>query len=331
VQWLQGFMIGLALGSGLAALIAWWATGRYLRKLRQAQRRVKSAERLAEIGAMTSGLAHEIKNPLSTIGLNAQLIAEGVQEISGHTHGHGQTTDPEASARVARRAATLVRETERLKGILSDFLHFAGSPRLDRRTADLNTLVDEIADFFAPECQKHDIRLRVDLAPAPVRASIDAAQLKQSLLNLLLNAAQSIDSRGQASGEPREIILRVESDEMRTSPRRRVGLLGRTASEPEARIRVIDTGPGIAPETLTRIFEPYFTTKSSGTGLGLPTARRLIEAHGGRLDVHSELGRGTEFIASLPIDAGPTSARAHSLDQHDPDGSAVSVPRQAQT
>ncbi len=295
--WLQGFAFGLAMGAALAASLAWWGTRRYLRKLRQAQRRAKSAERLAEIGSMTSGLAHEIKNPLSTIGLNAQLIAEGVDDLAR------AGGDAEAAARVARRTGTLVRETERLKGILADFLQFAGDPRLDRRPTDLNALVDELADFFAPECHKRGIRLRVDRSGSPLVISVDAAHLKQSLLNLLLNAAQAIELResmpGAATPHPREIILKVEDP-------RAAGLLqrrGASSDEAEARIRVIDTGPGMAPDVAARIFEPYFTTKSGGSGLGLPTARRLIEAHDGRLDVHSELGHGTEFVVALPIDS----------------------------
>ncbi len=235
---------------------------------------------------MTGGLAHEIKNPLSTVGLNAQLLSEGIEELD---------IPAEEKGRLARRVQSLRREVERLRGILTDFLQFAGELRLERRPADLNLAVEELVDFFLPQAEKAGVRLRSDLAPGPLVADVDIAHLKQALLNLMINAVQAMAADGLNSQSARELIVKTavvpEVDKRRA-----------------AQIHVIDTGPGIPAETLAKIFQPYFTTKGGGTGLGLPTARRLVEAHEGRLEVHSEPGRGTDFFITLPLDARPPRA-----------------------
>lgn len=237
---------------------------------------------------MTGGLAHEIKNPLSTIGLNAQLLAEGINDLD---------VPPEDKERLTRRNSALRREVERLRTILTDFLEYAGELRLDALPADVNPLVDELADFFSPQAQKQQVRLRVDLAPGPLVARIDASHIKQAILNLLLNAIQAMGAPDPANGKPRELILRtsrsIEPDKSRT-----------------IRIHVIDTGPGMDAQTQEKIFRPYFTTKSGGTGLGLPTTRRIIDAHHGRITVNSTVGQGTEFILSLPEAAASEDRRS---------------------
>ncbi|QYO63767.1 sensor histidine kinase [Leptolyngbya sp. 7M] len=273
----------------MGVLIAWavgqWVIRRQLARATAAERRARTAERLAEVGAMTSGLAHEIKNPLSTIGLNAQLLEEGVGDLP---------IDDAERSRLLRRAAALRREVERLRGILTDFLQYAGEPRLDPRPEDLNRLVEELADFFLPQAAKAGVRLRVDLAQGPLRSPIDPAHLKQAVLNLMLNAVQAM-SGGDGSAS-RELILKTAAEP--PAP-------GRARAAVDAPggwvvLHVIDTGPGIAPDVAARIFEPYFTTKSGGSGLGLPMTRRLIEAHGGRIDLHTEIGRGSDFVVRLP-------------------------------
>lgn len=275
----------------MGAAIA-WVVGRYrLRrsaaKAQAAERRAAAAQRLAELGAMTSGLAHEIKNPLSTIGLNAQLLAEGVDELAS-----SQPVDADAKQRLVRRVGSLRREVERLRGILTDFLTYAGELRLDQKPADLNQVVDELADFFLPQAEQAKVRMRVDLSHAPLFAQIDTGHLKQAVLNLMLNAVQAFGPSGvtdSAAGAdlPRDLMLRT---------------FGTTDAEGRevVTLSVTDTGPGIPPEVLPRIFTPYFTTKAGGSGLGLPTTRRIVEAHQGRLDVVSEPGRGTSFSIVLP-------------------------------
>jgi signal transduction histidine kinase len=269
-------------GIGSASAMWAWRLQRAVRRVRAAERRARSAERMADLGAMTGGLAHEIKNPLSTVGLNAQLIAEAAGEIS--TDG---PTDPDVRTRLLRRAESLKREAERLKGILQDFLEYAGALRLDRRSADVNQLVDELVDFFLPQAEQNGVRLRADRTPGRLPAFVDGAALKQALLNLMLNAVQAFPPRDQAGSAPREIIIKTA----RTVD---------AEKSPLVVLHVIDTGPGIAPDMREKIFQPYVTTKPGGSGLGLPTTKRLVEAHGGRVDVFSEVGRGTDFVVTLP-------------------------------
>lgn len=282
-------LLGFGLGVGAASLGGWLIVRRRLGRVREAERRARASERMAEIGAMTGGLAHEIKNPLSSIGLNAQLLAEHVDELP--------IDDAEAKGRMHRRVGALRREVERLRDILTDFLRFAGGVRIEPRVVDLNTVVEEMADFFTPQAEAAGVRLRLDLAKGPLEAHLDPTHFKQALLNLLLNAVQAMSPPASTDdGAPapaptggaavREIILRTE--------RRK------TPAGPTVAAHVIDTGPGIEAERLTQIFTPYFTTKAAGSGLGLPTTRRLVEEHGGRIEVVSAPGRGTDFVITLP-------------------------------
>jgi signal transduction histidine kinase len=276
------FLVGLGLGSLVTALIAWGWTLGYVQRVRAAERRARAAERLAEIGSMTGGLAHEIRNPLSTIGLNAGLLVEGIEDLD---------VASDAKSRLVNRTKALRRETERLGDILRDFLEFAGKVHLERRTIDLRDLVADLVDFFTPDAERQGVRLQLDRPEQPVNASVDPRHLKQAVLNLMINATQAMaGARGEAD-RPRLLLLRVRAE--RDLDNQPVGV-----------VHVIDTGPGIDAETLARIFNPYFTTKAGGTGLGLPMSRRLIEEHGGRLDVHSEVGKGSDFKLVVPMDIG---------------------------
>lgn len=279
-------LLGAGLGAALASAIWVRQLPRVKRHIRIAERRARAAERTADLGAMTGGLAHEIKNPLSTIGLNAQLIAEAANEIELDA-----PTDPDVRARLLRRADSLKREADRLRGILQDFLEYAGALHLERKPTDLNALIDELVDFFLPQAEQNNVRLRTDLAPGDVAALVDAASFKQALLNLMLNAVQAFPARDGLSGAvptgPRELIVKT----IRTLD---------ADQNPSVVIHVIDTGPGIPEEMRTKIFQPYITTKPGGSGLGLPMTKRLVEAHGGRVDLYSEPGRGSDFAITLP-------------------------------
>jgi signal transduction histidine kinase len=297
----MGQILWLLAGVVMGVLVMLPITRRWLRlaekRAREAERRAKDAERLAELGSMTGGLAHEIKNPLSTIGLNAQLLSEGIGESD---------LPAEQRERLVRRIDALSREAERLRGILTDFLQFAGRIKLDPQPRDIGKLVDELADFFHPQCLQAGVMLRTHLPPAsqPVIARVDEGLLKQAILNLMLNAVQAMsepDSAvmraaskggGEAGGRPGrgELILRVDAD------------------GDEVHIHVIDTGPGIDEAKLGDIFRPYVSLRSGGTGLGLPTARRIVQEHGGRMTVHSEVGRGSDFTIHLPQSAANATA-----------------------
>ncbi|MCL4220751.1 MAG: hypothetical protein KJZ65_05230 [Phycisphaerales bacterium] len=270
-------LLGAALGALAGSSIAGWLAARHQRsrwsRLLARERARRASERTGDMVAMSAGLAHEIKNPLSTIGLNAQLLSEAVEDLDAPA---------EAKGSLVRRLKALEREVERLRGILTDFLDYAGGIHVEAVEQDINQVVDELIDFFLPQAEQAGVRLRATLHPGPLVAPVDAGHLKQALLNLLLNAVQAMRSA------PGELLVR-------TMP----------ATDADGtkvvRVHVTDTGPGMDAATLERIFRPYFTTKSAGSGLGLPTARRLIEAHGGRIDVFSEVGKGTEITVVLPV------------------------------
>lgn len=280
------FWLGVGSGVLLTIPFAWLALRRGVRKVTDLTRRALAAERLAELGTLTGGLAHEIKNPLSTVGLNLQLLREDLKAIAD---------DPELVerlheqlSRTDRRFDTVSRETQRLRDILDDFLKFAGRMKLDLHPTDINQLVDELVDFYEPQANASQIRLRAALDADPAIASADPALLKQAVLNLLINATQAMTAARQANkphGGCDELLIRTER-------RRRLG-------QEELVVHVIDTGPGIDDDKLDKIFQPYFSTRKGGTGLGLPTTRRIVDEHRGSIQVHSEVGRGTDFTITL--------------------------------
>ena len=141
---------------------------------------------------------------------------------------------------------------------------------------DINELVGEVVDFYFPQARSHSVTLRQSLNESPLICKVDSALMKQVLLNLFINAQQAIDHNG-------EIIVRTAKS---------ANLAGITVS---------DTGRGISPDRLPRLFQPFFSSRADGTGLGLATAKRIIEAHSGKISVASETGKGTEFTIELPL------------------------------
>jgi signal transduction histidine kinase len=271
-------VIGVAIGVLSMVPVLVILRRRAVQQAREAERRARRSERLAELGSMTGGLAHEIKNPLSTIGLNAQLLSEAVRDSD---------LPQDQQDRMIRRIDGLRREIERLRGILTDFLQFAGRIRLDPQPHDLTEVVDELSDFFHPQCDQAGVLLRTQGPDRPAPVRIDRGLFKQALLNLMVNATQAMQPADGGPAKPHE---------------RRGELMLRVAvAADEARIHVIDTGPGIEAARIEEIFHPYVSSKVGGTGLGLPTARRIIEEHGGRLVAHSVPGQGSEFIIHLPL------------------------------
>lgn len=286
------FFLGFALGAVAAVPAAAVWSRRTERRVRRLEERARAAERLAELGTLTGGLAHEIKNPLSTLGLNVQLVQEDLSDLERGARAGGADDTAERLGRTRRRVDGLLRESHRLRDILEDFLRYAGRVELDRKPTDLNALCVELSDFFQPQADQARVSLRLDLRADPAAASVDGPLLKQALLNLMINACQAMDDarrEGVPHGGCSELILR-------TVNRAERGDRGGAPID----VHVIDTGPGMDEPTAASIFRPYVSNKRGGTGLGLPTARRIAEEHGGSLTVHTAPGQGTDFTLALP-------------------------------
>ena len=163
-MWVLWILLGLVIGFVCAAPVLRVMLHRAERRAREAERRALDSERMAELGSMTAGLAHEIKNPLSTVGLNAQLLAEGINDA--------RMPDDERE-RLLRRLDSLSREAERLRAILTDFLQFAGRVKLDARPRDLVRIITDLRDFFHPQCDQNRIVLRTKLPEQPVAVQVD--------------------------------------------------------------------------------------------------------------------------------------------------------------
>jgi len=294
LAWLS---LGVLTGLGVSIPVYRHLLRRAAKQVRDAERRARGSERLAELGAMTGGLAHEIKNPLSTVLLNGDLLREGLDDAD---------VPQEQRLRLRKRLDALLREVERLRGILTDFLQFAGRIRLDPAETDLGAMIEELCDFFLPQCSQAGITLRPQVPATDRTAIVDANMLKQAILNIMINAVQAMAAtRPSASPHGRG----YDDDE---DSRSRELMLRLTTDDHDAHIHVIDTGPGISAERLDEIFRPYVSSKKGGTGLGLPIARRIVEEHGGRIDAHSEPGTGSDFVITIPrrpsADAAPATA-----------------------
>lgn len=222
-------------------------------------------DQYAEIARVTGALAHEIRNPLSTIRMNLDLLAEDFQ--------NPQTA---RDKRILSKIERVRSEGQRLQNILEDFLRFARVQEPRTRLVDLHAVIDDLRDFFEPQATVHEIVTRAhycdNLPPIP----LDVDLFKQALLNLMLNAQQAMTEGG-------ELILTT----------RREGDF--------AVLDVVDTGSGIALEAQPKVFEAFYSSRPGGSGLGLPTARKIVESHGGFLRLQSVPGKGSKFSIWLPL------------------------------
>lgn len=227
----------------------------------------KLMDQYTEIARLAGALAHEIKNPLSTIRLNMELLAEDLEE-----------NPTPAQQRAAKRIDLVHRECQRLQDLLDDFLNYAKVRHIELQPVDINAEIAETLDFFAPEAEEANIEIVRYFDSDVPSVMIDREAFRGALLNLILNAKQAMPNGGQ-------LVARTRS----------VG--GNVA------IYLIDTGCGMDESTAAQMFDAFFSTKPGGSGLGLPTTAKIIEAIGGRIRVESEVGRGTQFTIELPVPA----------------------------
>ena len=224
-------------------------------------------DQYTEISKLAGGLAHEIKNPLSTIRLNMELLSEDLAEAR-----------TPAERRAAKRVDVVRRECQRLQSLLDDFLHYAKVRRMHLEPSDLNHQIEDVLDFFAPEAEEAGIEIVRYLDPDLPSVLLDREAFRRALLNLIINAKQAMSDGGQ--------------------------LVVRTAAQGDhVAIYLIDSGCGMDDRTASKMFEAFFSTKPGGSGLGLPTTQKIIAGHGGRISVESEVGRGTQFTIELPVPA----------------------------
>lgn len=233
-----------------------------LTRLREMEEAVQRSERLADLGRVAAGLAHEIRNPLASMSGSIEIL-------------HGQ---PGGSDEDRRLMEIVLREAGRLEALVAQFLAFARPAPPRREPADLALLLDETLRVFRNDPVAAGVRIDAELAEA--RAALDAGQVRQVAWNLLTNAAQALTREGAGAGGR----LRVSCG----------------PAPGGVRLCVEDDGPGIAPSDLERIFIPFFTTKPGGTGLGLATVHRIVDAHGGSIRVTSVPGKGARFDVFLP-------------------------------
>ena len=266
------FAVGVVVGAAVTIAMAALYHRRRGARMREYEARARQTERLAELGRLTGGLAHEIRNPLSTMKVNLQLLAEDLRGVES-----GQQFE-DIKRHGLHRVATLQSEADRLTETLDSFLRYTGKYEVSAAPCDANEVVASLLDFFEPQARGTDVRLRGSLCADPLPCRLDQALFKQALLNLLVNAQQAMASGG-------DLIVRTE----------RRGT--------DARIEITDTGPGVADDVVGRMFDVFYSTRPGGTGLGLPTARRIVEDHHGTIEVHSEPGRGTSFTVRLPLDS----------------------------
>jgi len=242
-------------------------------RLEETQQRIKKLEIAGQLAAL---VAHEIKNPLNSIGLTID-----------HLRDRFAPPEPEANEKFLALTQNIAKEVDRLNQIVEGFLRSAKPPTLSRQPTDLNDLIDETATSIAPQAQQQQVKIHRQFDRALPKLSVDYHQLRQALLNLMINALQAMPAGG-------ELEL---STTLVDGPGGTGGAPSRVA------IAVKDTGCGIPPEHLPRLFDPYFTTKQRGFGLGLSMVEQIVQHHGGTIDVASQPGNGSVFTILLPIEA----------------------------
>jgi PAS domain S-box-containing protein len=245
--------------------------------------RLRRAESLASLTTLAAGVAHEIKNPLGSLSIHIQLIQKALtakREMFFNAHPDG--VDGKAQQPVPyfdtmdKYIAVVNEEIDRLNHIVVDFLFAVRPMDMDFREGNVNTLIEELVDFVKYELHAAGIACVLELDEHLPAADFDERYMKQALLNLIKNAIAAMDVGG---------TLKITTE----------------GADAEIKISVCDTGVGIPDENLSKIFDPYFTTKETGSGLGLTLVFKIIREHRGEVNVKSRAGAGACFIITLPV------------------------------
>ncbi len=233
-----------------------------LREVQSLQKALARSQRLASIGSLAAGVAHEIRNPLSSIKGFATYFKERYAHI------------PED----CNISTILIQEVDRLNRVVSQLLEFSRPVRIFRQKVSIADVIQSTLKLMERQASAHSVEIHLQMDAGLPQVSIDPDQINQVLLNLLLNAVEAMPQGGA-------VEIRAAQDQDRLV------------------IQISDSGAGIAETDLSRIFDPYFTTKPTGTGLGLPIVHNIVEAHGGDIRIESHSGKGAVVTIRLPIES----------------------------
>ena len=232
------------------------------------EKRIRESERLAHIGKLTTSLAHEIRNPLSSVKMNTQIILKN-SDFSGNDK---------------RRMEIIVNEISRLERILDEMLNFARPVKLNLKLASINTVMDACLEIMDTRIREKEIVVKKVYSGGLPSTLIDHEKIEQAIINILLNAIEILPEAGNI-----ELITKR---------------LGRDGNG--IQVEINDDGPGISPEDLPYVFDPFFSNKKKGTGLGLSNMKKIIEAHGGKASVSLQTPHGTRVSLTIPFQRGET-------------------------
>jgi len=219
------------------------------------------------LSRLLARLAHEIRNPLSSLAIHVQLLEEDLGQVA-----------PPLKAQTAGRFEIIRSELQRLENLVRQFLSLAAPSSVDLQTVEVAEVVRYVCELLRPEAAERKIEIAMDLPESLPPLSADPGQLKQALINLVINAIQAVEHNGRI-----EIVVRADPS---------VGTFS---------LQVSDNGPGVPGERKSAIFEPFFTTKSEGSGLGLWIVQQIATAHGGAVTVNDRANGGAAFTLQLPL------------------------------
>jgi len=263
-RFLNFYIVPLMSEEGQAEMVGRAIILRDITQDRRTTQETIDSERFSALTLLAAGVAHEIGNPLNSLDIHLQLMQRRVKKLAVRSRG-----EFEESINVARQ------EVSRLDHIITQFLRAIRPQPLAMGMENLNAIVEESVAFLDAEIHDRDVLVEVELDGALPPLEVDRDQIKQAIYNVIRNAFQAMKSGG---------ILRIRSG----------------ADETHLFISFSDTGGGITPENISRVFEPYFTTKSEGSGLGLLIVRRIVRAHGGEVIIESTQGKGLTLTIRLP-------------------------------